>query len=74
MTPKSKAYRKYGQVLGELKRFRIDHASRPEVAKQNMRHFRREARVCCWETELVNTYDALIRDAWIKRGLIKQCN
>lgn len=44
MTPKSKAYRKYGQALGELKRFRIDHASRPEVAKQNMRHFRREAR------------------------------
>lgn len=74
MTPKSKAYRKYGQALGELKRFRIDHASRPEVAKQNMRHFRREARVCCWETELVNTYDALIRDAWTKRGLLKQYN
>lgn len=74
MTPKSKAYRKYGQTLGELKRFRIDHASRPEVAKQNMRHFWRESRVCCQETELVNTYDALIRDAWIKRGLIKQCN
>lgn len=74
MTPKSKEYRKYGQALGELKRFRIDHASRPEVAKQSMRHFWRESRVCCWETELVNTYDGLVRDAWEKRGLIKQYN
>lgn len=34
----------------------------------------REARVCCQETELVNTYDGLVRDAWTKRGLLKQYN
>lgn len=67
-TPEQKAFREYGKALGRLERFREDYKTHPSVRCLDMRHFWREAPVCCSKKEISNQHSKLIQDAWQKRA------
>jgi hypothetical protein len=67
-TPEQKAFREYGKALGRLEEFRRNHQDQFCVQSQIMRHFWREAHVCCGQKEITNKHVKLIRDAWQKRA------
>lgn len=73
-TPEQKAFREYGKALGRLEEFRRNHQDQFCVQSQIMRHFWREAHVCCGQKEITNKHVKLIRDAWQKRAACKAWN
>lgn len=58
----------YGKALGRLEEFRRNHQDQFCVQSQIMRHFWREAHVCCGQKEITNKHVKLICDAWQKRA------
>lgn len=68
MMSKQKAFIEYGKAFGRQEEFRRNYLSHPCVQNLTMRHFWREAPVCCDQKTISNRHAELIRDAWEKRA------
>lgn len=71
MTPEQKVLIEYGKALGRLEEFRRNNQDQFCVQSQIMRHFWREAHVCCGQKEITNKHVKLICDAWQKRAVCR---